>query len=93
MKGIVDSKGRLQLPEAVRKRLDLHPGSVVEIETTVEEDNDEAVFRIRREPSYVLTERDGILVHQGRSAEPLDPVDSVRSARAIRSSVDVKEKE
>lgn len=73
----VDSAGRVVLPQPVRKRFHLTPGSLLELE--VEPDG----IRLRpRTPAPSLREEDGLLLHEG---EPTgDLLHAVEEARALR---------
>lgn len=73
----VDAAGRVVLPQPVRKRFHLQPGSQVEI--IVEPDG----IRLRpKTPAPSLTYEDGLLVHEG---EPVgDLLHAVEEARAHR---------
>lgn len=73
----VDAAGRVVLPQPVRTRFHLQPGSQVEI--IVEPDG----IRLRPKiPTPSLTDQDGLLVHAG---EPVgDLLHAVEAARALR---------
>ena len=73
----VDAAGRVVLPQPVRKRFHLTPGSRLEID--VEPDG----IRLRpTTPAPSLTDEDGLLVHEG---EPTgDLLHAVEEARALR---------
>jgi AbrB family looped-hinge helix DNA binding protein len=73
----VDAAGRVVLPQPVRKRFHLTPGSRLEID--VEPDG----IRLRPStPAPSLTDEDGLLVHEG---EPTgDLLHAVEEARALR---------
>ena len=73
----VDSAGRVVLPQPLRKRFHLTPGSQLEIE--VEPDG----IRLRPQaPAPSLSEEDGLLRHEG---EPTgDLLHAVEEARARR---------
>ena len=73
----VDSAGRVVLPQPLRKRFHLTPGSQLEIE--VEPDG----IRLRPQaPAPSLSEEDGLLLHEG---EPTgDLLHAVEEARARR---------
>ena len=73
----VDAAGRVVLPQPVRKRFHLTPGSQLEID--VEPDG----IRLRpKTPAPSLTDEDGLLVHEG---EPTgDLLHAVEQARALR---------
>ena len=73
----VDAAGRILLPQPLRKRFHLTPGSQLEIE--VEPDG----IRLRPQtPAPSLREEDGLLLHEG---EPTgDLLHAVEEARARR---------
>ena len=73
----VDSTGRVLLPQPLRKRFHLTPGSQLELE--VEPDG----IRLRpQSPAPSLSEEDGLLLHEG---EPTgDLLHAVEEARARR---------
>ena len=73
----VDSAGRVVLPQPLRKRFHLTPGSQLEVE--VEPDG----IRLRpRALAPSLSEEDGLLLHEG---EPTgDLLHAVEEARALR---------
>ena len=73
----LDAAGRVVLPQPIRKRFHLQPGSQVEI--VVEPDG----IRLRpKTPTPSLTDEDGLLVHEG---EPVgDLLHAVEAARSLR---------
>ena len=73
----VDSAGRVVLPQPVRKRFHLTPGSQLEID--VEPDG----IRLRPQtPAPSLREEDGLLLHEGEPTGYL--LHAVAGARAVR---------
>ena len=82
----VSSKGQVVIPKAVRDRLNLRPGDVLDLE----EEGDKLVLRVRRESPAALRERlfgpplpiesiVGMLSHLARPGPPL----SMKEMRAI----------
>lgn len=78
----VDAKGRVVLPQAVRERLDITPGTEVE----VREEDGEVVIRPEDDPERI-TERLERLVEEASSRRegtaPLDRADGVDNAGPI----------
>ena len=73
----VDSSGRVLLPQPLRKRFHLTPGSQLEIE--VEPDG----IRLRPQaPAPSLSEEEGLLLHEGQPTGDL--LHAVEEARALR---------
>ena len=85
MEVTIDNYGRIVIPKPLRERLGLDPG--VALELTVEPDDGGEALQLRPlSDRPTLVRKDGILVHAGTTAnETLDPVESVRRARAERT--------
>ncbi len=83
MEVTIDNYGRIVIPKPLRDRLGLEAGSALEI-TIEPADGGETLTLRPSGQKPALVRKDGVLVHTGSADEPLDPVDSVRSARTER---------
>lgn len=64
----VDSKGRIVLPKEVRERLDIEPGSEVEIRT----DDGRAVVEPERDPSAIVDRMEELIEASRTARAPPD---------------------
>ncbi len=79
MEAKVDDAGRLVIPSALRERLDLTPGSTLEISVS----GDSMTLR-KPAASQALVRKDGTLVRHGPQCADLDIVEFIRSEREAR---------
>jgi AbrB family looped-hinge helix DNA binding protein len=85
MEVTIDNYGRIVIPKPLRERLGLDPGATLQL-TVEPADSGEALQLHPLSDRPTLVRKDGVLVHTGTSVnETLDPVDSVRRARAERT--------
>ena len=79
----VDSKGRIVLPEAVRERLEITPGT----EVTVHEEDGKIVVEPAEDPDAVIERMERLVVKTSaeRETRPLD--DAAPVARKHREAV------
>jgi AbrB family looped-hinge helix DNA binding protein len=67
----VDAKGRVVLPQAVRERLDITPGT----EVVVREEDGEVVIRPEDDPERVLERLDRLVEETAPEREATEPLD------------------
>lgn len=73
--GTIDSKGRVTLPQELRERLGLSPGTEVEISARGEG----VVIEPDRGPEEIETRMDELLDNLGRTTESVEPMDRLAS--------------
>lgn len=77
----IDRAGRLVIPKSIRSRLNLQPGTELEIELR---GNEISLKVSGYEPA--LIEKNGVLVHHGPEVSGLDIAKFIRGEREARSS-------
>ena len=83
----IDRAGRVIIPKEIRDRLNLHPGSVLEVE---QEPGALRLNVVGHQPS--LIRKDGILVHHGAATVDLDTAALVNRDRERRDASLVAER-
>jgi len=85
MEVTIDNYGRIVIPKPLRERLGLDPGAALQL-TVESADGGEALQLRLVGDRPTLIRKDGVLIHTGTTSnKTLDPVESVRRARAERT--------
>ena len=76
----VDSKGRIVLPQEVRERLDITPGTEVEIH----EEDGKAVVEPEDDPQQIIKRMEQLIDHTAPNYEDTIPLDEVADPIAMK---------